>query len=114
TAVIALRASAGSSDPAGILPTTLFASICGTVAAIVTAFALARHFPVGGGGVPQGPAPDGAADPAGAPAAVTPVAGAAPPVDGAAPAAPLPTVGDDDAAYPFWMSALALAALVAL
>ncbi len=34
TGVIALRAAAGSSDPAGILPTTLFATICSTVVAI--------------------------------------------------------------------------------
>jgi spore maturation protein SpmA/spore maturation protein SpmB len=34
TGVIALRAAAGSADPAGILPTTLFATICSTIAAI--------------------------------------------------------------------------------
>ena len=34
TGVIALRASAGSADPAGILPTTLFATICSTIVAI--------------------------------------------------------------------------------
>ena len=49
TAVIALRASLGSADPAGILPTTLFASLCGTAAAIAAAFALARFFPAHGG-----------------------------------------------------------------
>ena len=35
TGVIALRASAGSIDPAGILPTTLFATICSTTVAIL-------------------------------------------------------------------------------
>ncbi len=35
TGVIALRASAGSSDPAGILATTLFATLCSTGVAIV-------------------------------------------------------------------------------
>lgn len=35
TGVIALRASAGSLDPAGILPTTLFATICSTTVAII-------------------------------------------------------------------------------
>ena len=35
TGVIALRASAGSADPAGILPTTLFATICSTTVAII-------------------------------------------------------------------------------
>ena len=47
TAVIALRAAAGSADPAGILPTTLFASICGTIAAVIAAMSLARFFPAG-------------------------------------------------------------------
>ncbi|MBL4721941.1 MAG: spore maturation protein, partial [Alphaproteobacteria bacterium] len=35
TGIIALRASAGSVDPAGILPTTLFATICSTTVAII-------------------------------------------------------------------------------
>ncbi len=35
TGVIALRASAGSTDPAGIMPTTLFATICSTTVAIL-------------------------------------------------------------------------------
>ena len=35
TGVIALRASAGSVDPAGILPTTLFATVCSTTVAII-------------------------------------------------------------------------------
>lgn len=37
TGVIALRAAAGSMDPAGILPTTLFATVCSTIAAICAA-----------------------------------------------------------------------------
>jgi spore maturation protein SpmA len=37
TGVIALRASAGSSDPAGILPTTLFATLCSTAVAVIAA-----------------------------------------------------------------------------
>lgn len=37
TTVIALRASAGSANPAGILSTTLFASICATLIAILAA-----------------------------------------------------------------------------
>lgn len=37
TGVIALRASAGSLDPAGILPTTLFATLCSTTVAILAA-----------------------------------------------------------------------------
>ena len=46
TGVIALRAAAGSADPAGILPTTLFATLCATAIAIVSSFALRRFFPL--------------------------------------------------------------------
>ena len=46
TGVIALRASAGSADPAGILPTTLFATVCSTIVAITAALAYRRFFPV--------------------------------------------------------------------
>lgn len=45
TGVIALRAAAGSTDPAGILPTTLFATLCSTIAAILAAKAYQRFFP---------------------------------------------------------------------
>ena len=44
TGVIALRAAAGSADPAGILPTTLFATICSTAVAIIAAKLYARFF----------------------------------------------------------------------
>ena len=37
TGVMALRAAAGSVDPAGILPTTLFATICSTITAVFAA-----------------------------------------------------------------------------
>ncbi|WP_428607212.1 nucleoside recognition domain-containing protein [Sedimenticola sp.] len=46
TGVIALRASAGSADPAGILPTTLFATLCSTLAAILAVKAYRRFFPL--------------------------------------------------------------------
>jgi spore maturation protein SpmA/spore maturation protein SpmB len=46
TGVIALRAAAGSVDPAGILPTTLFATCCSTIAAIFAAKAYRRFFKV--------------------------------------------------------------------
>ncbi len=46
TGVIALRAAAGSVEPAAILPTTLFATLCATAAAITAAFAYQRFFPV--------------------------------------------------------------------
>lgn len=41
TGVIALRAAAGSADPAAILPTSLFATACSTAAAILSAKLLA-------------------------------------------------------------------------
>ena len=44
TGVIALRAAAGSSDPAAILPTTLFATIGSTLVAILSARAYQRFF----------------------------------------------------------------------
>lgn len=47
TGVIAIRAAAGSADPAAILPTTLFATACSTIAAILAVFAYRRFFPVG-------------------------------------------------------------------
>ncbi|WP_321528146.1 nucleoside recognition domain-containing protein [Sedimenticola selenatireducens] len=46
TGVIALRASAGSADPAGILPTTLFATLCSTLAAILAVKGYRRFFPI--------------------------------------------------------------------
>jgi spore maturation protein SpmA len=45
TGVIALRAAAGSADPAGILPTTLFATMCSTAIAILAARAYQGLFP---------------------------------------------------------------------
>ena len=46
TGVIALRAAAGSVNPAGILPTTLFATFCATVITIFATRAYERLFPV--------------------------------------------------------------------
>ncbi len=98
TGVIALRASAGSQDPAGILPTTLFATICSTAAAIIAAKLYCRFFPIN-------------AEPNGVPNRVT---------DEDIPdqkdsATPLETaVPEDPGAYPGWVSALALLGLLAL
>jgi spore maturation protein SpmA len=44
TGVIALRAAAGSTDPAGILPTTLFATLCSTIVAVLAANLYGRLF----------------------------------------------------------------------
>lgn len=46
TGVVALRASMGSVDPAAIIPTTLFATICSTTAAILAVRWYQRFFPL--------------------------------------------------------------------
>jgi len=52
TSVIALRAAAGSANPAGILPTTLFASFCATLFTVFATRGYQKlfHFPASGGG----------------------------------------------------------------
>ena len=45
TGVIALRAATGSADPAGVVPTTLFATICSTTVAIIAAKFFQRFSP---------------------------------------------------------------------
>lgn len=85
TGVIALRAAAGSADPAGILPTTLFATILSTTVAILAAKLYRRFSP---------PPP---ADPETVDDAREPIAEA------------LPSEGS--AAYPVWVSWLALATI---
>ncbi|MDZ7839266.1 MAG: nucleoside recognition domain-containing protein [Gammaproteobacteria bacterium] len=58
TGVIALRAAAGSSDPAGIVPTTLFATICSTTVAIISAKLLQRYWSLPDVPVDQPAAPE--------------------------------------------------------
>ena len=95
TGVIALRAAAGSADPAGILPTTLFATICSTLVAILACRLYARYFPIGpadvSGDMPQH---DARHD------------------DTASAEAPLEQAPAD--AYPGWVSMIAFAVLVSL
>lgn len=95
TGVIALRAIAGSGDPAGILPTTLFASVVATISAIIAATALRNLFPVRDTDEP-GAAAEGAGNPT-----VT-----------AAEQAPAREEAGEG--YPLWVSALALGAVVAV
>jgi spore maturation protein SpmB len=96
TGVIALRAASGSADPAGILPTTLFATFCSTGVAIILAKVCQRWWPM--------PAGDVASDDA--------IALAADPTQGKA------VIVDDSEAmaaargYPAWASGLALCSLV--
>jgi len=62
TGVIALRASAGSTDPAAIMPTTLFATACSTMTAIVAAKLYARYWPAGTAPAATGSTATGATD----------------------------------------------------
>lgn len=94
TGVIALRASAGSADPAAILPTTLFATLCSTAVAILAAKTYQRLWPT--------------PPPVEAPRDSMPEAKAQ-----EAEAAETP-MEEEHGAYPAWVSALGLGAVVAL
>ena len=89
TGVIALRAAAGSAEPAAILPTTLFATLISTTVAILSAKLYQRWFPMG-------PVPD--------------------PVEGeeAGEIEEIAPIAEESGAYPEWVSALALLGVVAL
>ena len=89
TGVIALRAAAGSAEPAAILPTTLFATLISTTVAILSAKLYQRWFPMG-------PVPDSVeGEEAGEIEEIAPIA-------------------EESGAYPGWVSALALLGVVAL
>ncbi|MED5358241.1 MAG: nucleoside recognition domain-containing protein, partial [Pseudomonadota bacterium] len=94
TGVIALRAATGSTDPAAILPTTLFATLCSTAVAIASVKLLQRWFPI------------------------TETAAATPADERAAASSETPDIPTPieqvEGAYPTWVSLLALAAVVAL
>jgi spore maturation protein SpmB len=96
--VIALRASAGSADPAGILPTTLFATVFSTTVAFIAVKLYQRFSPL----------PPVAVSPPSQPQ-TAPVAAAAEPSpdSGAVP----PEAASE--AYPGWVSALAFAMIAA-
>ncbi len=100
TGVIALRAAAGSTDPAGIVATTLFATICSTTVAIIVAKATQRFWPMPAAAAPEATSdagPPGDPDPTAAPAHDTP----------AVPA-------DAGQGYPTWVSVTVLLGIVAL
>ncbi|MFB3150273.1 MAG: nucleoside recognition domain-containing protein [Alphaproteobacteria bacterium] len=111
TGVIALRAAAGSADPAAIVPTTLFATICSTTLAIIAAKIYQRFSQV------PADMPADAAREDDALGAAMGIASAGPGADDppVAPAdgAPHPR-GEDTGAYPAWVSVLALGGIVAL
>lgn len=96
TGVIALRASVGSADPAGILPTTLFATVCSTAVAIIACKLYQRFSPI-----PEGPG-DLEADRVGDDDADIPAPAEAAPVE----TEPLPD--EAHAQYPAWISFIAL------
>ncbi len=88
TGVIALRASAGSMDPAGILPTTLFATACSTLAAIAAALLYRRFFPITDTAAPIAQLQSGSDETV--------------------------TLEQGEGSYPLWVSLLAMLGLVAL
>ncbi len=91
TGVIAIRAAAGSADPAGILPTTLFATVCATIAAITAAFVYKRFSAL--------PPPDPEAEKMDRPWVQDD---------------PSRETVEDPGAYPLWVSVLALGGIVAM
>ena len=104
TGVIALRAAAGSTDPAGILPTTLFATICSTTVAIIMAKMCQRYWPVR----PVRPVRPGAGNPGDA---------AAPALSGDVETGSSGDAGTDvpvSEGYPVWVSVSVLAGIVAI
>ena len=92
TGVIALRAAAGSADPAAILPTTLFATIGSTTIAILAAKLYSRRQPAPS--TPEEISPEGSGDQRRR-------------VDSE-------SIAEDSRTYPLWVSIAALTALVAL
>ncbi|MFP4159726.1 MAG: nucleoside recognition domain-containing protein [Desulfobacterales bacterium] len=99
TGVIALRASAGSADPAGILPTTLFATLCSTIVGVTAARLYQRFSPSG----PENAANQGQAEAAGG---ELPDEG---PEDGQEELPEGPSEG-----YPMWVSLAALCCVVVI
>ncbi len=111
TGVIALRAAAGSADPAAIVPTTLFATICSTTLAIIAAKIYQRYSRVPAD-MPAEEAPED--DALGAAMGIASAGpGADDPLVAPADGAPHPR-GEGTAAYPTWVSVLALGGIVAL
>ena len=95
TGVIALRVAAGSQDPAGILPTTLFATCVSTAAAFAAVKVYQRFSAVA---------------PAEAPGSAVPASPAATPASGAE--VPPVSAEASSGAYPVWVSVTALAGIV--
>ena len=103
TGVIALRAAAGSTDPAGIVPTTLAATIISTTVAITSAKLLQRYWTLPPAPIPAEAAPDSPS---------TPPDGD--PTDVADPDAADTLPPAEEGAYPLWVSLTVLGAIGAL
>ncbi|MHC1743169.1 MAG: nucleoside recognition domain-containing protein [Syntrophobacteraceae bacterium] len=100
TGVIALRAAAGSANPAGIMPTTLFATVCATLCTIFATRALQRFFPARD-------APTVADESAGSDAATVET-----PSESEPDAPEVVEEGSD--AYPVWVSLVALSCVIGM
>ncbi len=94
TGVIALRAAAGSQDAAGIVPTTLVATVCSTAVAIIAAKLYSKFFVGGQSVVPTEAAPEETTEGPHANLTETPRV--------------------ETGAYPLWVSVLALCGIAAL
>jgi spore maturation protein SpmA len=103
TGVIALRAAAGSSDPAAIMPTTLFATICSTIVAITAAKLYGRYWTAPAADPAFTPSDDPAGD--GEPTATD---------TDTAPIADAASAVAEGGAYPLWVTGLALLGVVAI
>ncbi|MFN4088360.1 MAG: nucleoside recognition domain-containing protein [Alphaproteobacteria bacterium] len=104
TGVIAIRAAAGSTDPAAIVPTTLFATICSTFIAILAARFYSRFAAV--------PAPDPVTAPDSGSARLP--AGEAVAAVPSAPAEPASATAEAPPGYPTWVSVLALCCILGM
>ncbi len=113
TGVIALRAAAGSVDPAGILPTTLFATICSTTVAIVMAKLCQNYWPVTSEAAAPAPAPSDAQWDAKSDWEMAAAGDGGEMQDSEPPAVPAEAV-EADGGYPAWVSWLALGGIAAL
>ena len=105
TGMIALRASLDSVEPAAIMPTTLFATACSTVFAILAALFYRRFFPL-----PPAPEPAQASVQEGTHDSV----GAEDHNEADGQSDSQETAEYDDRAYPLWVSFAALLAVAAL
>ena len=103
TGVIALRAAAGSVDPAAIVPTTLFATICSTAVAIFAAKFYQRLSPLPAAPAELAPEPTPPAESEPQALAATDQSGLSETWQGA-----------DAGAYPTWVSVCVLSFIVAL